>query len=89
MGPSTPRAGQGDRPHGGHRPALGVGGVARAFPRGLFQSMSSPAGEQIILERNVFVERILPASVVRGLTEPEMEVYRRPYNAEAMLRAAT
>ena len=47
--------------------------------RGLFQSMRSPDGEQIILERNVFVERILPASVMRGLTEPEMEVYRRPY----------
>ena len=47
--------------------------------RGLFQSMRSPDGEQIILERNVFVERILPASVMRGLTESEMEVYRRPY----------
>ena len=47
--------------------------------RGLFQSMRSSDGEQIILERNVFVERILPASVMRGLTEPEMEVYRRPY----------
>ena len=47
--------------------------------RGLFQSMRSPDGEQIILERNVFVERILPASVIRGLTEDEMEVYRRPY----------
>jgi len=27
----------------------------------------------------VFVERILPASVLRGLTEAEMAVYRRPY----------
>ena len=47
--------------------------------RSLFQSMRSPNGEEIILERNVFVERILPASVMRGLGEPEMEVYRRPY----------
>ena len=47
--------------------------------RGLFQSMRSADGEQIILERNMFVERILPASVMRGLTEPEMEIYRRPY----------
>ena len=47
--------------------------------RGLFQSMRSPDGEEIVLERNVFVERILPASVMRGLGEPEMEVYRRPY----------
>ena len=47
--------------------------------RGLFQSMRSSDGEQIILERNVFVERILPASVIRGLGDDEMEVYRRPY----------
>ena len=47
--------------------------------RALFQSMRSPAGEDIILEKNVFVERILPASVMRDLTEEEMEVYRRPY----------
>jgi haloalkane dehalogenase len=45
----------------------------------LFQGMRSPAGEELVLERNVFVERILPASVLRGLTEQEMEVYRRPY----------
>ncbi len=47
--------------------------------RALFQSMRSPAGEDIILEKNVFVERILPASVMRGLGEADMEVYRRPY----------
>lgn len=47
--------------------------------RALFQSLRSPAGEEIILQKNVFVERILPASVLRGLTEEEMAVYRRPY----------
>jgi len=47
--------------------------------RPLFQAIRSPAGEQIILERNVFVERILPASVIRRLSDEEMEVYRRPY----------
>lgn len=47
--------------------------------RSLFQAMRSPAGEQIILEKNVFVERILPASVIRRLGDEEMEVYRRPY----------
>jgi haloalkane dehalogenase len=47
--------------------------------RPLFQAMRTPAGEQIILERNVFVERILPASVIRRLSDEEMEVYRRPY----------
>jgi haloalkane dehalogenase len=47
--------------------------------RSLFESMRSPAGEDIVLEKNVFVERILPASVMRGLTDAEMDVYRRPY----------
>ena len=47
--------------------------------RQLFQAFRSPAGEAIILEQNVFVERILPGSVRRTLTEAEMEVYRRPY----------
>ncbi len=47
--------------------------------RGIFAAMRSPAGEELVLEKNVFVERILPASVLRGLTEAEMAVYRRPF----------
>ena len=47
--------------------------------RKIFQAMRSPAGEELVLEKNVFVERILPASVLRGLTEAEMAVYRKPY----------
>jgi haloalkane dehalogenase len=47
--------------------------------RKIFQAMRSPAGEEMVLGKNVFVERILPASVLRGLGEAEMAVYRRPY----------
>jgi len=47
--------------------------------RKLFQALRSPAGEEIILQKNVFVERILPGSVLRRLTEEELAVYRRPY----------
>ena len=47
--------------------------------RALFTALRSPAGEEIILQKNVFVERILPASVLRPLTAEEMAVYRRPY----------
>ncbi len=47
--------------------------------RAIFQAMRSPAGEEIVLQKNVFVERILPSAVLRGLTEAEMEVYRAPY----------
>ncbi len=47
--------------------------------RGLFQAMRSPAGEKIVLQKNIFIERILPASVMRKLSVEEMAVYRRPY----------
>ena len=47
--------------------------------RKIFQAMRSPAGEELVLDKNVFVERILPASVLRGLTEAEMAIYRKPY----------
>ncbi|MBI1848597.1 MAG: haloalkane dehalogenase [Candidatus Rokubacteria bacterium] len=47
--------------------------------RKVFQGMRSPAGEEMVLQKNVFVERILPASVMRGLTPEEHAVYRRPF----------
>jgi haloalkane dehalogenase len=47
--------------------------------RKVFEAMRSPGGEEMVLQKNVFVDRILPASVLRGLTEAEMLVYRRPY----------
>ena len=50
-----------------------------AVARPVFEAMRSPAGEQIVLEKNVFVERILLASVLRGLTAGEMDEYRRPF----------
>ncbi len=50
-----------------------------AASRGVFEGFRSPAGEQMVLDNNVFVERVLPGSVLRGLTEEEMDVYRRPF----------
>lgn len=47
--------------------------------RPVFRALRSPAGEAMILERNVFIERILPGSVLRPLAEAEMGAYRRPY----------
>jgi haloalkane dehalogenase len=47
--------------------------------RPVFEGFRSPAGEEMVLAKNVFLERVLPGSVLRGLTEAEMEVYRRPY----------
>lgn len=44
-----------------------------------FQGFRSSAGEEMVLEKNIFVEQILPTSVLRGLTDEEMAVYRRPF----------
>jgi len=50
-----------------------------ADARRTFQGMRSEEGEKMVLDGNVFVERILPASVQRQLTDEEMAEYRRPY----------
>ncbi len=47
--------------------------------RPAFEGFRSPAGEEMVLEQNVFVEQILPGAVLRPLGEEEMSVYRRPY----------
>lgn len=47
--------------------------------RRVFQGFRSPAGEEMALQNNVFVERVLPGSTLRGVSEAAMEVYRRPY----------
>ena len=47
--------------------------------RGVFQGFRSPAGEDMVLDKNVFVERVLPGSIIRDLSDEEMEVYRRPF----------
>jgi haloalkane dehalogenase len=44
-----------------------------------FQALRSPAGETMVLEHNLFVERMLPRSVLRRLTAEEMTEYRRPF----------
>jgi haloalkane dehalogenase len=50
--------------------------------RKVFQGFRSEAGEAMVLDKNVFVERVLPSAVIRDMTEAEMEEYRRPF-AEA------
>ncbi|HEX3680329.1 MAG TPA: haloalkane dehalogenase [Galbitalea sp.] len=46
---------------------------------GIFQKMRSPDGEDLVLRDNIFVERILPRSIMRKLTDEEMDEYRRPF----------
>jgi haloalkane dehalogenase len=47
--------------------------------RRVFQGFRSEAGEAMVLERNVFVENVLPGSILRRLTDDEMAEYRRPF----------
>ena len=46
---------------------------------GIFKGFRSEKGEDLILNRNMFIEAVLPASVMRTLTEVEMNTYRAPY----------
>lgn len=47
--------------------------------RGIFQGFRSPKGEDLILKRNLFIEGVLPGSILRKLSEEEMHVYRAPF----------
>ena len=47
----------------------------------IFQGFRSDKGESLILDRNMFVERVLPGSVLRKLTDAEMAEYRKPFAA--------
>jgi haloalkane dehalogenase len=48
--------------------------------RGIFQGFRSPKGEDLVLQRNMFIEAVLPGSVMRGLGEEEMAHYRAPFS---------
>jgi haloalkane dehalogenase len=45
----------------------------------IFQGFRSDKGESLILDRNMFVERVLPGSVLRKLSDAEMAEYRKPF----------
>lgn len=52
------------------------------FPQGarrVFEAFRSPAGEEMVLEKNIFVENVLPGSILRKLSDAEMNEYRRPF----------
>jgi haloalkane dehalogenase len=57
--------------------------------RKVFQAMRSTAGEDMVLQKNVFVERILPASVIRKLTPEELDHYREPFRHPGESRRPT
>jgi len=57
--------------------------------RKIFKAMRTPAGEEIILEKNVFVERILPSSIIRNLSGEEMARYRARFTERGESRRPT
>src|SRR2546430_9410654 len=62
------------------------------YPEGArerFQALRSPAGEQMVLEQNSFIEFNLPATILRTLTEEEMNTYRRPFAEPGEARRPT
>jgi len=50
-----------------------------ADARKIFRTMRGEDGEAAVLDKNVFVERILPASTLHGLTAEAHERYRAPF----------
>jgi haloalkane dehalogenase len=57
--------------------------------RGIFERMRSPQGEELVLDGNAFVEKILPRSIQRTLSDEAMAEYRRPFLAAGEDRRPT
>lgn len=52
------------------------------FPNGrdtMFRAMRSDQGERLVLDENFFIETVLPKSIIRQLSEQEMDAYRAPF----------
>ena len=57
--------------------------------RARFQALRSPQGEQMVLEQNSFIEFNLPRTILRTLTDEEMNEYRRPFAQPGEARRPT
>lgn len=44
-----------------------------------FMRLRSQAGEKIVLEDNIFIERLLPMMQKRALSEAELAAYAKPF----------
>lgn len=47
--------------------------------RETFRALRGPEGEEMVLQQNFFVEKILPTGVLRTLGEADIAAYRKPY----------
>ena len=57
--------------------------------RDVFRAFRSPAGEQLVLKDNVFVEQVLPGAIMRPMSAEEMDYYRKPFLASGEDRRPT
>jgi haloalkane dehalogenase len=78
LGSATPRPGPGHRLYGGDREASGLGGIP-GVARDLFKAFRTPAGEDMILRDNLFLEGLFFVGEKENLTEADKEEYRRPF----------
>ncbi|MEM9457300.1 MAG: haloalkane dehalogenase [Myxococcota bacterium] len=61
--------------------------MVRPFPdidrwgegKAAFEALRSDAGDKMVLEDNFFIEQLLPAAIIRTLSDDEMNEYRRPF----------
>jgi haloalkane dehalogenase len=51
--------------------------------RGIFKGFRSDKGEDLVLQRNMFIEAVLPSSVIRQMGEEEMNQYRKAFTRMA------
>ena len=57
--------------------------------KSIFQGFRSDAGEDLVLEKNYFIEKVLPGSIIRSLDADEMNEYRRPFLSSGENRRPT
>lgn len=57
--------------------------------RPVFEGFRSENGEGMVLQKNIFVERVLPGSIIRDMDAAEMDVYRRPFETPGEDRRPT
>ena len=48
-------------------------------PRKAFQAMRADTGEELVLQHNMFVEKVMPAGIIREFDTETHDAYRRPF----------
>lgn len=59
------------------------------FARSMLREIRSDAGEEMILNKNFFVERVLQMGIIRELSKEEFEAYKMPYKEKGESRRPT